>query len=318
MKSKFLGGMVGSALGDAIGEIAFRRPREAQLRQEIARQDVLVYTDDTAMALGLAESIIEAGGLDPHHLGDTFRANFEREPWRGYASGPPTVFSLVERRGISYAEAARTLYGGQGSFGNGAAMRIAPLGLCFHDSPDLDEWARLSAVVTHAHPIGVDGAAVQARAVAQVVRLDPQEPFPFEDFSQALVDVAQTPEMRDKLALVRALIAGDVSPPDAAWRLGRSVAVHESLPFAIYAFLRHPQSFEACLLCAVLNGGDRDTLGAMACAISGAYLGIESIPQLWRDKLENRPYIEHLATRLATISRPANLEGSHVSASSGP
>jgi poly(ADP-ribose) glycohydrolase ARH3 len=318
MKSKFLGGMVGSALGDAIGEIAFRRPREAQLRQEIARQDVLVYTDDTAMALGLAESIIEAGGLDPHHLGDTFRANFEREPWRGYASGPPTVFSLVERRGMSYTEAAHALYGGQGSFGNGAAMRIAPLGLCFHDSPDLDEQARLSAAVTHAHPIGVDGAVVQARAVAQAVRLDPHEPFPFEDFSQALVDVAQTPEMRDKMVLVRVLIAGDVLPPDAVWRLGRSVAVHESLPFAIYAFLRHPQSFEACLLCAVLNGGDRDTLGAMACAISGAYLGIESIPQFWRDKLENRPYIERLAARLATMSSSPTSPGSAALSNSGP
>jgi len=316
MKSRFLGGMIGSALGDAIGEIAFRRPREAQLRQEIMRRDILVYTDDTAMALGLAESIVQVGGLDPHHLGNTFRANFEREPWRGYASGPPTVFSLVERRGMSYAEAAHALYGGQGSFGNGAAMRIAPLGLCFHDSPDLDEYARLSAAVTHAHPIGVDGAAVQARAVAQAVRLDPHEPFPFEDFSQALVDVARTPEMRDKMALVRALIGGDVPPPDAARRLGRSVAVHESLPFAIYAFLRHPQSFEACLLCAVLNGGDRDTLGAMACAISGAYLGIESIPQFWRDKLENRPYIERLATRLATMSKSVSLEGSHASTGS--
>jgi poly(ADP-ribose) glycohydrolase ARH3 len=270
------------------------------------------------MALGLAESIVQVGGLDPHHLGDTFRANFEREPWRGYASGPPTVFSLVERRGISYAEAARTLYGGQGSFGNGAAMRIAPLGLCFHDSPDLDEQARLSAAVTHAHPIGVDGAAVQAQAVAQAVRLDPQEPFPVQEFSQSLADIARTPEMRDKMALVRALIAGGVTPPDAARRLGRSVAVHESLPFAIYAFLRHPESFEACLLCSVLNGGDRDTLGAMACAISGAYLGIGSIPQPWRDKLENRPYVERLATRLATMSRPANLEGSHASAGFEP
>ena len=318
MKSKFLGGMIGSALGDAIGEIAFRRPREAPLRQEIARRDILAYTDDTAMALGLAESIVQAGGLDPHHLGDTFRANFEREPWRGYASGPPTVFSLVERRGISYAEAARTLYGGQGSFGNGAAMRIAPLGLCFHGSPDLDEQARLSAAVTHAHPIGIDGAAVQAGAVARAVRLDPREPFSVEDFSQTLIDVARTPEMGGKMALIRALIAEDVPPPDAARRLGRSVAVHESLPFAVYAFLRHPESFEACLLCAVLNGGDRDTLGAMACAISGAYLGLDAIPQLWRDKLENRPYIERLATKLAAISRSANLARSGISAGSEP
>jgi poly(ADP-ribose) glycohydrolase ARH3 len=301
LKSKFLGGMVGSALGDAIGELAFRGLGEADLRSVIAQRDALIYTDDTAMAMGLAESITQVGRLDGQHLGDTFRANFRREPWRGYALGPPTVFSLVERHGMSYSEAASSLFGGQGSFGNGAAMRIAPVGLFFHDSPDLYEKARGSASVTHAHPIGVDGAAILAWAIAQAVKLDPREPFPFERFSQGLVDFSRTSEIRDKMALVRTLISEDVPPPDAARRLGRSVAVHESMPFAIYAFLRHPQTFEGCLLCAILNGGDRDTLGAMACAVSGAYLGVETIPQAWREKLENRQHIEDLANRLAEM-----------------
>jgi len=298
LRSKFLGGMVGSALGDAIGELAFRRPARAELLSEIANRDVLVYTDDSAMAIGLAECLAQAGGLDPQHVGDIFRANFWREPWRGYASGPPTVFSLVERHGLSYLEAARTLFGGQGSFGNGAAMRIAPVGLFFYDSPDLYEQARTSASVTHAHAVGVDGASVLAWAVAQAVKLDPGEPFPRDLFSQGLLDFARTPDLRTKMALVKTLIADNVAPPEAARRLGQSVAVHESLPFAIYAFLRHPGSFEACLFCAVLNGGDRDTLGAMACAVSGAYLGIETIPGAWREKLENGGYIEELALGL--------------------
>jgi poly(ADP-ribose) glycohydrolase ARH3 len=304
---KFLGGMVGSALGDAIGELAFRGLGEAGLRSQVAQMDTLVYTDDTAMAIGLAESISQVGGLDPQHLGDTFRANFWREPWRGYAAGPPTVFSTVKRYGVSYAEAARGLFGGQGSFGNGAAMRIAPVGLFYHDAPDLYEQVRQSASVTHAHPVGVDGAAVLAWAIARAVRLDPGEPFPLEDLTQGLVDFARTPEVRDKMARVRTLIAEDAPPPHAANRLGRGVAVHESMPFAIYAFLRHPQSFEACLFCAILNGGDRDTLGAMACAISGAYLGVEAIPPAWREKLENRGHIESLAVRLAEMRGDADL-----------
>ena len=301
LKPKFLGGMVGSALGDAIGELAFQCRGEASLRSEIAQRNVFVYTDDTAMAIGLAESITQVRGVDPQHLGDTFRANFEREPWRGYASGPPTVFSRVEKYGMSYEEAARRLFGGQGSFGNGAAMRIAPVGLFYYDAPDLYEKARQSASVTHVHPTGVDGAAVLAWAVAQAVKLDPGETFPFGDLIQSLVDFARTPRMRDKMLLVRDLIAEDVPSLDAAKRLGRSVAVHESLPFAIYAFLRHPRSFEACLFCAILNGGDRDTLGAMACAISGAHLGVEAIPRAWREKIENRGHIESLAIKLAEM-----------------
>lgn len=297
--SKFLGCMVGSALGDAIGEMAFRCHSRAELLARVAQVDRLTYTDDTAMALGLAQSMLQVGGVDEQHLGDTFRTNFRREPWRGYASGPPTIFAMVEWRQLPYAEAARGLFGGQGSFGNGAAMRIAPLGLFCHDAPDLYEQARASASVTHAHPIGVDGAAILARAVAQAVLLSPQEPFPREQFTQNLADFARTPEMRKKVSLVSALLAEGAAPPLAAERLGRSVAVHESLPFALYAFLRQPESYEACLLCAVLHGGDRDTLGAMACAVSGAYLGSEAIPPSWRAKIENREQIEKLAIQLA-------------------
>ena len=298
LESKFLGGMVGSALGDAIGELAFRGVEEARLRSEIARRDLLIYTDDTAMAIGLAESITQVGELVERHLGDTLRANFEREPARGYGAGPPTVFSLVQRRGMSYSEAAGSLFGGRGSYGNGAAMRIAPVGLLFHDSPELYEKARRSASVTHTHPIGVDGAALLAWAIAQAVKLDPQEPLPFDGFSQSLVDFARTPEVRDKMMLARMLIVEGARPPAAARRLGRSVAVHESMPFAVYSFLRHPKSFEACLFCAIQHGGDRDTLGAMACAISGAYLGIEAIPAAWRERIENRKHIESLAIQL--------------------
>jgi poly(ADP-ribose) glycohydrolase ARH3 len=300
-ESRFLGSLVGSGLGDAIGELAFGGLGEAALRAAITKMPVLTYTDDTAMAIGVAESIVQTGGLDEQHLGDTFRANFVREPWRGYAAGPPTIFSLVESQAVPYSQAARSLFGGQGSFGNGAAMRIAPVGLCFGDSPDLYDMARASASVTHAHPIGVDGAAVLARAVGEAVGLSPQEPFPVDDFCQGLIDFARTPEIRDKMVRVGSLITQEAPASLAARRLGRGVAVHESLPFAIYAFLRHPASFEGCLFCAILNGGDRDTLGAMACAISGAYLGIAAIPQLWRDKLENREHIEDLAVKLSRM-----------------
>ena len=87
------------------------------------------------------------------------------------------------------------------------------------------------------------------------------------------------------------------------------IEVALSMPFAIFAFLRHPQSFEETLFTAILHGGDRDTLGAMACAISGAYLGIEAIPASWRRKLENRPYIEELASKLFILLEGASSTG---------
>ena len=303
IKRKYLGGMVGSALGDAIGELAFHYRNKDDLSMQLNRLKKLRYTDDTAMSIGLAESLIKKGCLDQNDLGETFRYNYEREPWRGYASGPPTIFSIVKQSGSTYTEAARSLFGGTGSLGNGAAMRIVPVGLFFHSYPDLYEKACMSASVTHAHPVGKDGAAVQARAVSLVVKLDPKEAFPYRTFMDTLTDFAVTPQIEEKMRLVQKLINAQSPPSVAAEQLGQTVAVHKSMPFALFSFLRHPKSFADCLFCATLHGGDRDTLGAMACAISGAYLGIESIPHSWRQKLENRLYIEDLALRLSEISR---------------
>ena len=191
------------------------------------------------------------------------------------------------------------LFGGSGSFGNGAAMRIAPLGLLFHNSQRIYELACASAEVTHAHPIGKDGAAVQALAVAQAVRLDSTKEFRPEGFVGRLIGWARTSEIREKFELLKELLRKDVPPAIAAKQLGQGVAVHESLPFAIYSFVRYPSSYEDCLYCAIMHGGDRDTLGAMAGAMSGAYLGFEAIPLIWRDKLENRKMIQELALKLA-------------------
>lgn len=297
-RGKFLGCLLGSALGDAIGELAFHNTSVDRLSHKLDLVKELIYTDDTAMTIGTAESLLERRCLDPEHLGETFQKNFQREPWRGYASGPPTIFASVAQAGMTYVEAAKSLFGGRGSFGNGAAMRVAPVGLLYQTSPDLYEKASLSASVTHAHPLGIDGAAVQAKAVALAESLDPSEELSSDEFLNSLIDFAKTQQMKSKLYMIQRLIAENVSPMRAAQQIGRSVTVQESLPFSIYSFLLYAQSFESCLFCSILNGGDRDTLGAMACAISGAYLGVEALPRSWLKKLEKRAYIEEFALKL--------------------
>ncbi len=298
LRDKFIGSMIGSAIGDAIGELAFHVPGKDRLIVQTERLAELRYTDDTAMAIGLAESITEKHDIVHHHLGDRFRYNYQREPWRGYASGPPTIFSQVQRLGITYTEAARQLFGGSGSLGNGSAMRVGPVGLFFYNTSTLYEKAAASAEVTHAHPVGMDGAAVQAKAISHAITLSPREALQRNRFIDKLINFARTREIRMKMRLVKNLIAEKATPEVAANHIGRTVAVHESMPFALFSFLHYPSSFEECLFCAVLHGGDRDTLGAMACAISGAYLGIQAIPKSWQEKLENRSYIENLAISL--------------------
>lgn len=302
---KFEGAMLGCALGDAIGELAFRYRSREKLEKHISTTKLLVYTDDTAMALGLAESVIKLNTIDQEDIGNTFAQNFDKEPWRGYASGPPSIFDMVKHSGLSYIEAARKLFGGSGSFGNGAAMRIVPVGIRFFDSKDLYDKAAATAEITHAHPVGKDGAAIQAIAIAEAVRIKLGRKFDIQKFLEKLIKSARTPEIRDKLNMVKNLLLNNEFPQKAAQKLGKSVAVHESMPFSLYSFLKYPTNFYECLFCAVLNGGDRDTLGAMACSISGAYLGSNSIPEAWIEKLENKDYILNLA-RTLYLSRISN------------
>ncbi len=307
LQAEFVGALLGSAVGDAIGELAFRYPRRESLEAHVETADGLRYTDDTAMAMALAESLNSMEDVLPARLGDTFKRHFWNEPWRGYGPGPPEIFSRVDRGACTYEEAALQLYAGEGSLGNGAAMRIAPLGLFYSDSPSLYEKARLSAIVTHAHPVGIDGAAVQAKAVGQAVALDPEQTFSPQVFLAGLLAFARSPEMLEKLKRLQAFLEHQVSPAEAAAELGHSVKVHESMPFAAYCFLRHSKRYEDCLWCAIGHGGDRDTMGAMAGAISGAYLGVEAIPAAWRKKLENHGQIEALARGL--VARRADRRG---------
>jgi len=131
LKSKFLGSLVGTAVGDAVGA-GFEGwdMVETEAVEAVAdRRDVLTYTDDTHMMIGIAESLIENRGFDGEHMAHTFMRNYEREPWRGYGPGPPRIFGLV-RAGEAWDRAAGTLYPG-GSYGNGSAMRIAPVGALY-------------------------------------------------------------------------------------------------------------------------------------------------------------------------------------------
>jgi len=298
VKAKFLGALVGTGLGDALGA-PFEGRREVK-PQDVERlaeaREVLTYTDDTHMMVGVAESLVRTGGFDGEDMARTFMENYEREPFRGYGVGPPRIFRGIKAGG-AWDEVAQGLYGG-GSYGNGSAMRVAPIGVFYHNNPTLlTEVAYKSSQITHAHKLGKEGAALQAYAIALVTNLEPREAFDQSDFLAKLIGYVSGAIYKEKLSRIPALLR----QPDKSkiiMELGNGIEAFNSVPTAIYSFLTQPDSFAPAVLHAVSLGGDTDTIGAMAGAISGAYLGIESIPDSWRNKLENRRYIEELAQKL--------------------
>ncbi|MBL42531.1 MAG: hypothetical protein CMM49_07725 [Rhodospirillaceae bacterium] len=297
-EKKFLGVLVGGAVGDSIGELAAVHIAKESLQDWLNEGDTLRYTDDTAMSIGLAEAIIQNQSVNEKIIGEKFQKNYAKEPWRSYSPSTPAIFAKVKRYEITYSKAAEQLYDGMGSFGNGAAMRIAPLGALFRNSKKLRELSEVSAKVTHSHPMGIDGACLMSYAVGQLVNLDPKKKFPLNEFIIGLVKFSKTKEIRLKLLNVMELIAANKSPKEAAKELKLSQRVDETIPFAIYSFLKYKDSYKKSLFCSVLNGGDQDTLGAITGNLSGAYLGYESIPQDWASRVENSEYIVSLSKQL--------------------
>jgi len=192
-----MGALVGTGVGDSLGAL-FEGCREVNLEEIEAiaeRREVLTYTDDTHMMIGVAESLIRVNGFDGRDMAHTFAQNYALEPFRGYGPGPPRVFRLI-RAGEVWDKAAQKLYYG-GSYGNGSAMRIAPIGVFYHDNPDrLREIAYKSSQITHTHQLGKEGAALQAYAIALATNFEPSSAFDNNEFLAKLIDFVQFDRIR--------------------------------------------------------------------------------------------------------------------------
>jgi poly(ADP-ribose) glycohydrolase ARH3 len=302
MTDRWRGALLGTALGDAVGAPFEGRMHvdPVEVQRWLDNTHPLRWTDDTAMTIALAQSLVDCGGIvDPQHLGDTFAATYHAEPWRGYGPGPPRVFAAAAD-GISYLEAAAAMFGGTGSFGNGGAMRAAPAAIVgFPDLARVAEVARAQASVTHAHPLGQDGAALQAMAVMVAASMTT------DGLTDALVELGDHLETREfTQALTEAIdVAHASDPAEIAQRLGNGIAAREAVPAAIAAFLRHPTDPIATVTTAICLGGDTDTIAAMAGAMGGAHAGASAVPDTIVDRLEGANTLIDLADSLRTISQ---------------
>ena len=292
--SKFIGCMIGTAVGDSLGA---RREGSSSIAEiaDLAPR----YTDDTALTIAVAESLVEQRDFHYWHMADRFLKHHEQEPWRRYGHTISRVFRLMRHGQLGFGMIDRNLYP-EGSFGNGAAMRVAPVGLLYHDDPRmLRDVAYNCAGITHSHELGLEGAALQACAVALAVLADPQD-IKQTEFLGTLRMFAKPGPYQEKLKTVIRLLELGAEKEEVVARLGTGGSALESVPTAIYAFLAN-RSFKAALIYAVSLGGDADTIGAMTGAIAGACYGIGGIPSQWRETVENRDGIERLAKRLWEI-----------------
>ena len=257
LKDRFEGCLFGLAVGDALGG-KFEAQTADAIRARFPTAESLIaypqeeiwYTDDTQMAIGVSEALIESGEIVEEVLCREFVANYL--PSRGYGRGARAVLEAMED-GRDYRQVAEQHFPG-GSFGNGAAMRVAPIGLVFRDDRQrLWDQARLSALPTHLHPLGIEGAQLLALAVALCSRMGK---FDRAGFFAELLGACASEEYRAKIEAA----AGVQAPEDLAGLGNRIEALH-SVPTAIASFALSPESFEATVSNVIFLGGDTDTLG---------------------------------------------------------
>lgn len=298
VQTRFRGCLLGLAVGDALGG-KFETQTAASIRGRFATAEALVavpqeeiwYTDDTQMAIGVAETLAAHGEIIEEGLCAAFVANYF--PARGYGWGARAVLEAMEE-GRDYRRVAEQHFPG-GSYGNGAAMRVAPVGLLFRDDPRrLWEQARLSALPTHVHPLGIEGAQLLALAVAFCSQA---ETFDRAAFFAALLSADPSSPFRAKLEQA----AHTRSAEDLA-HLGNGIEALESVPAALASFALTPESFVEAVANVIFLGGDTDTLAAMTGALSGAFLGVSGLPQRLVGLLETSPkgrdYLGKLANDL--------------------
>lgn len=289
---QFAGCMLGLATGDALGAPYEGGLVERLLWRVIGRTSdgCLRWTDDTQMALDLAESLLDEDGARPDAIAKRFAFSYR---WsRGYGSGAAKVLKRI-RRGEPWETAAKAVYDG-GSYGNGAAMRAPVLALFYaHDRKGLIAAARSSARVTHAHPVGIEGAVLIAVAAHALL-----EGRPASQLLEIVRAECATPELSERMQTVASWIESEAipSPREVATKLGNGIAAATSCPTAVYIALRHLKtSFEAMMEFIIACRGDVDTIGAMAGALWGIANGAERLPPV---RLEARDRIVDVALRM--------------------
>ncbi|MCE8422839.1 MAG: ADP-ribosylglycohydrolase family protein [Candidatus Methanoperedens sp.] len=308
LKRKYIGCMLGAAIGDALGKQNEGCSREAVLKAgrisvygrapEGCPGEKLragQYTDDTEQMLVLAGSIIDRSGFDIIDFSERIAkwgADAMADPVKKNLVGPSSAQSILRlNSGISWK--------GSGSDipTCGSAMRAAPIGLFYESLDEIESFAALSSIPTHKSP----GSQAGAVAAAIGVRCALNEVTACELIRETVMMASKYDVlMGEKIKI--AFNKKDNRPDEVFNELGTSYSVYETVPSAFYCFSRHIESPEMAIIEAVNAGGDTDSIACITGALCGALHGQSCFPEKWIAGLENKDILIRTAILLFEAS----------------
>lgn len=275
----------GLSVGDGFGQQFFWPENHTQDPSESPSRP-WGWTDDTEMACSIVDILARHGHVDQDALAQSFADHYD--PARMYGAGAQELLRRIGA-GTPWRAATAEQFGGSGSFGNGAAMRVAPLGAYFAgDAAVAAAQAKLSAEITHSHPEGIAGAVAVAAAAA-VAGGNPDATG--EDLLEAALAHVAEDGVQVSAGLERARDLLGAPAAQAAGELGNGaqISAQDTVPFALWVAATHRDDYPEAMRTCVGAGGDMDTTAAIAGGVVAARLGTSGIPKDWRTAREPLP-----------------------------
>ena len=302
---RYRGSLLGLAVGDALGTtLEFHRPGTfAPINDMVGggpfRLQPGEWTDDTSMALCLAQSLIEKQGFDPVHQLETY-VRWWREGHLSSTGGCFDIGNTVRQALWQFKNTGKPFCGSTdaGTAGNGSIMRLAPVPLFYAKNPlEVIEKSAESSRTTHGAATCVDACRYLGALIAGAVNGVAKDVLLSERYCPISGYWAANP----LVAEIDEIAAGSfklLQPPEIT---GTGYVV-KSLEAALWAFYNSSSFAEGCLL-AVNLGDDADTTGAVYGQLAGAFYGESGIPFKWLSQLVDRSLIASFAEQLLTLSR---------------
>lgn len=295
MPTPVLDSLSGLAFGDAFGDRWFavlRRQGPAGLEaRTLPPEPLWRWSDDTAQAIVLVRELAEGGGtVDQDRLAVGFAAAYAEDTHRGYGASMHDVLRRIGA-GEPWQDVVAGQFGGQGSWGNGAAMRVAPLG-AWH-AADLDEAAEQAArqgAVSHHHPEATAGAVAVALAAALATRSRGGPTPAGPEFLHAVAERLPDSDVRSGVRIASRMPA-HTSVRHAAEVLGSGYRMSgpDTVPYALWCAARHLDDLQEGLWATVAGRGDIDTTCAIAGGVIAARTGVAALPAAWHAAREPLP-----------------------------
>lgn len=291
-QSKAIGSLIGLAIGDALGApYEFKLP-PYEISKNYSSGGIFnvscgEWTDDTSMALCLAQSLIDKNGFDPINQMDKYLA------WRntGYMCTRERCFDIgitIDTALLYYSKNKESYCGLEGDqhSGNGSLMRLAPIAIFYRHTPtDLIKYSALSSQTTHKSQLAVDSCIFYGQLIAGALNGIAKDELLSKDF-------IDTSKLRSEVVIIA---KGSYKEEKIFHSEGFVLYTMET---ALMAFFKY-SNFEDGLLDIITRGNDVDTIGAVYGQLAGAYYGYEAIPKRWRDGLVQHTMIYEIAQTLA-------------------